>query len=161
MDYPRMLYNDDGRVAIVQSAHEHAHSYAGWSSSPGDVHRAHPDGGRMVTQANAGDPLMAQKRVDPPGPIDAGTMRAMLREELSTHPGFDGAILAPILQAIVRAELAPLMTALGVNEAPFGEANASEAVQSDDTEAGDPADEPRKRRGRPPGSVNRLTETQE
>jgi hypothetical protein len=96
--------------------------------------------------------------------VDGGTLRKIIREELAMHPGMDGGIIAPMLESIVRAELAPLMASLGVEARHLGTVPPAEPDMTDmtdttdTTEAGDLADEPRKRRGRPPGSTNRLTE---
>lgn len=163
-EYPRMVYHSDGRTAIARTAHERAHTYGDWGDAPLDIHRAHPEGGRLVSAQMVANPLHGALPVDPPGPVDAGTLRKVIREELGMHPGMDGGIIAPMLQSIVRAELAPLFAALGVDTPALGMAQPAESETSETlepTEAGDFAEEPRKRRGRPPGSTNRLTEIQE
>ena len=162
-----MVYHSDGRTALAMSAHERSHAYGDWGDTPEAIHRAHPDGGRFVSAQMAQTPLQGAAPVDPPGPVDAGTMRKLIREELSTHPGMDGGLIYPMLESIVRAELAPLMARLGVEVPHLGTVMPAEVEHAElpDTtetdEAGDHADEPRKRRGRPPGSTNRLTELQE
>jgi hypothetical protein len=149
-----MVYHSDGRVARAESAHERAHIYGEWGETPEAIHRAHPDGGRFVVRGMVENPLVGGLPIDPPGPVDAGTMRALLREELSTHPGFDGAIIAPILQGIVRAELAALYASLGVD--PSG--SVPSALPELESAPAEPEAEPQRRRGRPPGTPNRLTE---
>ena len=163
-EFPRMVYHSDGRTALAMSAHERSHAYGDWGDIPEAIHRAHPDGGRFVTAQMAQVPLQGAVPVDPPGPVDAGTMRKLIREELSMHPGMDGGIIAPMLESIIRAELAPLMARLGVEVPHLGTVMPAEIPHTEPTELeepGDPADEPRRRRGRPPGSINRLTEPQE
>lgn len=160
-DFPRMVYHSDGRTALATTAYERAHTFGDWGDAPEAIHRAHPDGGRFVHTAAVESPLHGAAPVDPPGPVDAGTLRKIIREELAMHPGMDGGLIAPMLESIVRAEIAPLMAELGVKTPHLGTVQPAEiasADQPDDTEAGDLADEPRKRRGRPPGSTNKLTE---
>lgn len=160
-EYPRMVYHSDGRTALAQTAYERAHTYGDWGDVPEAIHRAHPEGGRFVSAAMVENPLHGAVPVDPPGPVDAGTLRKIIREELGMHPGMDGGIIAPMLESIVRAELAPLMAAIGVDVPHLGTAQPAEVEANDTTElteAGDPAEEPRRRRGRPPGSTNRLTD---
>lgn len=160
-DFPRMVYHSDGRTALATTAYERTHTFGDWGDAPEAVHRAHPDGGRFVQTAAIASPLLGAAPVDPPGPVDGGTLRKIIREELAMHPGMDGGIIAPMLESIVRAELAPLMASLGVEARHLGTVPPAEPEASDTTdttEAGDLADEPRKRRGRPPGSTNRLTE---
>jgi hypothetical protein len=42
-DYPRMLYQEDGRTIIVETSEEHDRLMAGgWSMTPFDVHRQRP-----------------------------------------------------------------------------------------------------------------------
>jgi hypothetical protein len=166
-EFPRMVYHSDGRTALAASAHERAHLYGDWGDTPEAIHRAHPDGGRFVARGMVENPLIGNLPADPPGPVDAGTMRKLIREELSMHPGMDGGIIAPMLESIIRAELAPLMARLGVEVPHLGTVMPAELPPTENPdpiepeEPGDFADEPRKRRGRPPGSTNRLTELQE
>jgi hypothetical protein len=162
-EFPRMVYHSDGRTALAASAHERANTYGEWGDAPEAIHRAHPDGGRFVSAQMAATPLQGAVPADPPGPIDAGTMRKLIREELSMHPGLDGGRIAPMLESIVRAELAPLMAALGVNAPHLGEPLPVETLpepetETDPAEMGDLTDGLRRRRGRPPGSTNKLTE---
>jgi hypothetical protein len=163
-EFPRMVYHSDGRTAVAATAHERAHTYGDWGDEPLAIHRAHPDGG-VFTQTNAvASPLHAAVPRDPPGPVDAGTMRALIREELSMHPGLDGGIIAPMLESIVRAELAPLMALLGAPVPHLGEPLPAEAPMTLNTEAAEVSeseDGQRRRRGRPPGTPNKLTEQQE
>ena len=60
-DYPRMLYNPDGRTMVVDSAAAHdALAKEGWSQTPAPIHT-----GRRPTpspMANNGDPIVAQLR---------------------------------------------------------------------------------------------------
>lgn len=149
-DYPRLMYHRDGRMAEATSAHHEKHEFGeGWSREPQDVHRREPIDGRWNTSEAFTAPVepgtVPSVPRDNPGPVDAGTVRGIIRQEMQEHPGFDMSGLAT--QDDIDAlhdKFDALMKALGV-ELP----------------AADPAnegDQPRKRRGRPPKNPdNKLT----
>jgi hypothetical protein len=144
-EYPRMLYHSDGRMAVAESAYHEKHEFGeGWSREPQDAHRREPTDGRW----NTSEPLapvepgtVPTMPRDTPGPVDAGTVRAIIRQEMQEHPGFDlsGAASQEDVDAL-HDKLDVLLKQLGV-EMPANE-----------------GDQPRKRRGRPPKTPdNKLT----
>lgn len=153
-DYPRMLYHPDGGMKVAQSAHhEHSDEFKGYTREPHDKHRNEPANGSW-TMARPADlltnPATGLPTTDAPGPVDAGTVRRIIREEMQAHPGLntDGMASAEDVAAL-HAKMDALLSALGVEGA-------------DEPEGDEPAadGEPRKRRGRPPknpqASENRL-----
>lgn len=55
-DYPRMLYQDDGRTLIVESPEEHDRMMKeGWDTVPAEAHRRIPP--TPAPALNAGDPM--------------------------------------------------------------------------------------------------------
>ncbi|SFF76807.1 hypothetical protein [Methylobacterium sp. yr596] len=156
-DYPRMLYHPDGGMKVAQSAHhEHSDEFKGYTREPHDKHRNEPANGSW-TMARPADPVVdpatGLPTTDAPGPVDAGTVRRIIREEMQAHPGLntDGMASAEDVAAL-HDKIDALMEALGVEAA--GE-----------PEAGAPVGDQPKRRGRPPKNPqapdNRLTATQE
>lgn len=55
-DYPRMLYQTDGRTLVVESPEEHdAMQREGWDIVPSEVHQKPPP--TQAPAMNAGDPM--------------------------------------------------------------------------------------------------------
>jgi len=145
-DYPRMMYHSDGRTAVAHSAHDEKHEFDGWSRSPDAVHRKEPaDGDWKMTRPVEGaavEPGAARGPVDQPGPVDAGTVRSIIRQEMQEHPGLDLSAVASKedVQAL-HEKLDALLAHLTDPSEGSSEGEAST----------------QKRRGRPPGSTNRLS----
>ncbi|ACS41673.1 hypothetical protein [Methylorubrum extorquens] len=145
-DYPRLMYHRDGRMAEATSAHHEKNEFGeGWTREPQDIHRREPTDGRWNTAEAFTAPVepgtVSTTPRDNPGPVDAGTVRAIIRQEMQEHPGFDlsGAASQEDVDAL-SAKIDALAKALGA-ELPAEE-----------------GDQPRKRRGRPPKTPdNKLT----